>query len=360
MSVKGQQPSLTPFAKLAAIVLLGSILVGCNQANSEPTTEVIKPVKLYEVPVIATQESNEFPGQAEASQRAQLSFQVSGEIEKMLVNVGQKVGKGQVLAKLDDKDYRLVFDAKFAELELARSQFERAQQLYAKKLISTDQFDRNETSYETAIANIEQAKTDLEHTLVKAPFDGVVSLRLVNQHQFVGANQPILNIQNVDSLDISFNLPVTFVEQSNIEMIKATQSWVVMDNFSDSPIAAQLKELSTQPDRDTNTYTAKVTIQRPDNMNVLSGMAGQVHFAKQHVVSALPLPEGAWVDKDDGRGTLWQFNPTTSVIEALDVVLDENGNVISGLSQGTIIVIAGAKDLYPGQQVRAWEREGGI
>ncbi|PSW11345.1 efflux RND transporter periplasmic adaptor subunit [Photobacterium sanctipauli] len=360
MSVKGQQASLTPFARLAAVVLLGSILVGCNQANSEPTAEVVKPVKLFEVPVVSAQASNAFPGKAEAAQRAQLSFQVAGEIEKISVNVGQKVGKGQVLAEIDDHDYRLAFEAKLAEFELAKSQFERAKQLHAKKLISTDQFDRNETSYKAAIANLEQAKTDLEHTLIKAPFDGVVSLRLVNQHQFVGANHPVLNIQNVDSLDISFNLPVTFVKQMGIEGVKTASSWVIMDNFGERPIAAQLKEISTRPDIDTNTYTAKVTVQRPENMNVLTGMAGQVHFAKQQSAAVIDFPEEAWVEKREGSGTLWQFDPATSVIDPLEVVLDEQGRVIDGLSQGTMVVIAGAKDLYPGQQVRAWEREGGI
>ncbi|MGF1787627.1 efflux RND transporter periplasmic adaptor subunit [Photobacterium swingsii] len=360
MHVIGQQPLISPLAKLAAIALLSSVLVGCNQANSEPTTDVIKSVKLFEVPVNTAQESSEFPGKAEAAQRAQLSFQVPGEVQQMLVNVGQKVEKGQVLAVLDDKDYRLAFDAKFAEYELAKSQFERAQQLYAKKLISTDQFDRNETSYKTAITNIEQAKTDLENTLITAPFDGVVSLRLVNQHQFVGANQTILNIQNVDSLDIAFNLPVTFVEKLGLEAIQTTPAWVVMDNFPNMPIHAELKEVSTQPDLDTNTYSAKVTIHRPDDLNVLSGMAGKVHFAQEQSSSTVTLPEGAWIEKRESTGTVWQFNPATSVIDALEVGLDENGSVTDGLPQGAVIVIAGAKDLYSGQQVRAWKREGGI
>ncbi|MDO6499061.1 efflux RND transporter periplasmic adaptor subunit [Photobacterium sanguinicancri] len=360
MHVIQHQPFITSFAKLAAITLLSSVLVGCNQANSEPTKDVIKSVKLFEVPVNAAQESSEFPGLAEAEQRAQLSFQVSGEVQSLMVNVGQKVGKGQVLAVLDDKDYRLAFDAKFAEYELAKSQFERAKQLYAKKLISTDQFDRNETSYKTATTNIEQAKTDLENTLITAPFDGVVSLRLVNQHQFVGANQTILNIQNVDSLDVAFNLPVTFVEKAGLKAIQVAPVWVVMDNFPNVPIHAELKELSTQPDLDTNTYSAKVTIHRPDDLNVLSGMAGKVHFAKPKSASTFTLPDGAWIEKRESTGTVWQFNPATSVIDALEVDLDENGSVTDGLPQGAVIVIAGAKDLYSGQQVREWTREGGI
>ncbi|WP_370577394.1 efflux RND transporter periplasmic adaptor subunit [Photobacterium sp. BZF1] len=358
--MKGTSISFTPFVRVATIVLLGSILAGCNQANSEITKEVIKPVKLLEIPMPANQASNAFPGKLEATQRAQLSFQVPGEIEKLTVRVGQRVEQGQVLAVLDDQDYRLAFDAKLAEFELAQSQFQRAKQLYGKKLISTDQFDQRETAYKAAAANLEQAKTDVEHTLIKAPFNGVVSLKFVNQNQFVGANQPVMNIQNVDEMDVSFNLPVPFVKQTSLSAIRQTVVWVEMDNHPAQQIQAEFKELSTKPDADTNSYTAKVTLSRPEAMNLLSGMVGQVHFAKPELATALRLPEGAWVEKQNGQGTLWQFDPATGVVDALQVVLNDEGEVVSGLAPGNMVVIAGATDLLPGQQVRAWEREGGI
>ncbi|KHT62036.1 hypothetical protein RJ45_19705 [Photobacterium gaetbulicola] len=352
--------SFTPFVRVATIVLLGSILAGCNQANSEITEQVVKPVKLLEIPMPANQPSHAFPGKLEATQRAQLSFQVPGEIKQLTVRVGQRVEQGQVLAVLDDQDYRLAFDAKLAEFELAQSQFLRAKQLHGKKLISTDLFDQRETAYKTAAANLEQAKTDVEHTLIRAPFSGVVSLKFARQNQFVAANQPVMNIQNVDEMDVSFSLPVPFVKQSSLTAIRQTAIWVEMDNQPAQPIQARFKELSTKPDTDTNSYTAKVTFSRPDAMNLLSGMVGQVHFAKPELTTALRLPEGAWVERQDGQGTLWQFDPATGVVDALQVELNDGGEVVSGLTPGSMVVIAGAADLLPGQQVRAWEREGGI
>ncbi|KLV04670.1 acriflavin resistance protein [Photobacterium aquae] len=352
--------TLSPVARIAAAILIGSILTGCNQANSEPAREIVKPVKLYQVPVAMEGASTSFPARAEAAQRAQLSFQVPGEIARLTVRVGEQVRQGQVLAQLDDRDYRLAFDAKLAEYELADSQFVRAKQLYAKKLISTDQYDQRETAYKAALANLDQAKTDLEHTLLRAPFDGVVSLKHVNQHQFVGANQPVLNIQNTQQLDLSFSLPVSFVEQSDLASLAESPVWIEMDNHAAKPIVATLKELSTQPEPDTNTYTAKVSITRPSDLNILTGMAGQVHFAKPDAHRAMVLPEGAWIERDGLKGRVWQFNPATHVVNALELTLDSHGAVVAGLPQGSMVVIAGAKELLPGQQVRAWEREGGI
>lgn len=350
----------SPWARMAAIVLFGGLLTGCNQANSEPSKALVQPVKLYEIPVIVGQDSDTFPGRAEASQRAQLSFQVPGEIKNLTVRVGQHVEQGQVLALLDDKDYRLAYEAKLAEFELAKSQYLRAKQLYSKKLISTDQFDRNETHYKTTMANLSLVRTDVEHTVLRAPFAGVVSLKFVNQHQFIGANQPALNIQNVDQLDLIFSLPVSFVEQSDLTFLQQAMTWVVMDNYPTLPIPAQFKELSTQPDPDTNSYIAKVTIARPSDRNLLSGMAGQVHFAKASSIVSARLPEGSWVEKSGSGGTVWQFDPATGVVNALAVTLNDRGEVMDGLKPGMVIVTAGAKDLQPGQQVRAWQREGGI
>ena len=132
-----------------------------------------------------------------------------------------------------------------------------------------------------AAANLEQAKTDVEHTLIKAPFDGVVSLKFVNQNQFVGANQPVMNIQNVDEMDVSFNLPVPFVKQTSLSAIRQTVVWVEMDNHpGPANFRLSFKELSTKPDADTNSYTAKVTLSRPEAMNLLSGMVGPGAFCQ--------------------------------------------------------------------------------
>ncbi|KLU99095.1 efflux RND transporter periplasmic adaptor subunit [Photobacterium aphoticum] len=346
--------------RVAALVLVSSVLTGCFQAQSEPSPDTVKPVKLYQVPALTAQASDAFPARAEASQRAQLSFQVPGEIDTLTVRLGQHVEAGQVLAKLDDTDYRLAFDAKLAEFELAKSQFQRAKQLFAKKLISTDEFDRHDTRYKAALANLEQARTDLEHTLLRAPFSGTVSLKHVNQHQFVGANQPVLNVQNVDTLDLSFSLPVSYVEQTDVASLQQAMIWVVMDNYAAQSLPAEFKELSTRPDGDTNSYTAKVTVSRPADRNMLSGMSAQVHIGKSAAMKAIHLPAGSWVEKDDQQGTVWQVDPATGVVSALSLTVNAHGDVVGGLKQGMVIVTAGAQELLSGQQVRAWEREGGI
>ncbi|NMV20957.1 biotin/lipoyl-binding protein, partial [Vibrio parahaemolyticus] len=91
------------------------------------------------------------------------SFQVGGEVDELRVRMGQKVQKGEVLATLDPKDLQLALDAAQAQYALAKTQWDRAKNLYGKKLISTDEYDQKETQYKAALANYEQAKTDLSY-----------------------------------------------------------------------------------------------------------------------------------------------------------------------------------------------------
>ncbi|MFX3653765.1 hypothetical protein ACJBPU_12160, partial [Streptococcus suis] len=68
----------------------------------------------------------------------------------------------------------------------------------------------------------------------------------------------------------------------------------------------------------------------------------------------------AWLNKDAGHGELWRYNPDSQLISKVQVLLDEQGKVIDGLSSGDLIVEAGVDVLSDGQQVKAWLREGGI
>lgn len=199
---------------------LSTLLTGCNKAISEPAEPLIKPVKLLAVKDLTVDDSDAFLARIDATYRAQLSFQVGGEVEKLLVRMGQGVEKGEVLATLDPKDLQLALDAAQAQYALAKTQWERAKSLYSKKLISTDSYDQKETQYKAALASFEQAKTDLSYTKIQAPFDGVVSYTYVKPYQVVGEKQEILNLIDNTTLDVSFTLPVSYAESVSLSALK--------------------------------------------------------------------------------------------------------------------------------------------
>lgn len=345
---------------LGVMLLVSVGVTGCNNVNSQEMSRVIKPVKLTMVPDLSRQHVDSFIGKLDATERAVLSFNVAGEIASVMPRMGKQVKKGELLAALDPTDYQLALDTRQAEFVLAETQYLRAKALIKDTLISKDLFDQTETSYKVAKAQLAQAKTDLTYTKIIAPFDGTVSLTNAESHQVVAANQPVMKVLNNTVMDVVFTVPVSFVSNYGVQAISQSSVWVTMDSAREQQIPAQFKEISTQPNADTNTYTARVTVRRPADVTLLSGMSGQVHVANPENKRQFTLPRTAWISKEDGKGHVWKFEPNEKRVMKTAVLLDDNGFIHSGLQQGDLVVETGIHGLEEGQLVKPWVEEDGI
>ncbi|MBY5920135.1 efflux RND transporter periplasmic adaptor subunit [Ferrimonas balearica] len=336
----------------------GLLLSGCSEVQSFPVQESEKPVKILQVPQNHNALSHRFSAQIEAGDRAQLAFRVPGQINAINVRMGEPVTQGAILATLDPTDYLIAVEARQAEYQLARVRLARTEQLFAQQLTSEDQRDRAQTELTVAQARLDQAKTDLAYTQLVAPFDGAVSLTHKRAHEVAGANEPVLNLQGDQALDIAFNLPGQYAR-----LLSDAQPVQFSVRFAHHPglqLPARYKESDAQPDRDTNSFRVILSVERPDNINLLPGMAAEVE-------ASLPtddrplwfLPSEAIVARDGQRVTVWQVDEDDRLVP-LDLILNSQGAVVSGADAGTRLVAAGAQELKAGQKVRHWVREGGL
>lgn len=346
--------------KLLLFSLLVVTLQACDSTNATEENEVIKPVKLYEIPTLQGTAHDVFLAEVDAGNRSHLSFQIAGVIDALNVKQGQRVKKGELLISIDPIDYQLAVEAAQAQFDFANTHYKRDKQLFEKKLISVNAFDKSETDYKTALANLDEAQTELSFTKIKAPYDGIISLSFVKKYQYVSAKQTVLNIINTDNLDINISLPVPYVDSLGVEALKQFPLSVSFDIQSQMMIPATFKEMSTQPNSDTNSYSATVQIERPAGLNILTGMTGKVfiHHAQKNL--KLTLPEGVWVTKNETTGSVWRLDPTDNSVHKVHIDIAPSGALSGDLESGDLIITAGAKGLYEGQIVRAWEREAGI
>ena len=123
-----------------------------------------------------------FPAIANAADRSHLSFRVAGEVSRVLVKEGDRVVKGDVIAKLDPTDYQLDVDNASARFSVVDSQYRRSAPLVKKGLLAKSQFDEIAAQRQIALAELELAKLRLSFTTLKAPVDGIISR--VNVDQF--------------------------------------------------------------------------------------------------------------------------------------------------------------------------------
>ncbi|MDX1390887.1 MAG: efflux RND transporter periplasmic adaptor subunit [Rheinheimera sp.] len=358
---------LLPVVVLSLITLLSA----CEPAPQPEAADTIRPVKLFTVNSGGVGLIRQFPAVVEPSENVRLTFRVSGKLTQVLVRPGQTVTEGQLLAKLDETDFALIVEQAAARFELARTQFERAEQLLSQKLVSQSVFDEAKAQYQVAAADLKTSQAALSYTELHAPFAGIISRQLVENHENIAAQQPILELQLRDNVDIVIQVPEDVI--SNVRKDLDYQPEVVFDSHPQYRYRAKVKEWDARPDAATNSYKVVFTMPTPQEFNLLSGMTANVIAEmdkisrfEQHVSyippSAIFSPPQQSVHSQ--QKFVWVYDAKTQQVSRRLVSVGELTSaglaVTDGLSAGEQIVSAGVQQLTEGQQVRPWQRERGL
>lgn len=324
--------------------------------SAQPAATAVKVLTLRES---TADEVPGFPGRVEAGDSALLAFRVGGQLKELKVRMGQPVEQGTVLAELDPTDYQLNVDARQAEFDLAQLEAERANTLFAQKLISEDQYDTAQTVLATSRAKLQQAREQLSFCKLTAPFAGSIAFTYAMPSEVVGPQQPILNLQDTSTLDIHFNLPPQY--QSLLEVVNPAAFTVTFELLPGVPLEARYKEVGMQPDPDTNSYPMTLSVEAPADFSARPGMPVSVHLHHPSLLtSRWVLPREALFDVSAETAHVWRIDPSGMTIHKTPIELDPSGVLLSGLKPGDRIVAAGVDRLDEGQRVRAWVREGGL
>ncbi len=176
------------------------LLSACDQAPA-PQEQAPRLVKLFTVEDPAGARLREFPARLKATEEAELSFRIGGQLKTLNVLQGQPVKRGQLIASLDDADQRLRLRDRQASYDLANAQFKRIAQLLERQMISRSEYDQRKAALDSASAALSLARQELDYTRILAPFDGVAANTHVDNFHVVQAKQPIVTLQSGDSLD---------------------------------------------------------------------------------------------------------------------------------------------------------------
>jgi len=354
------------------MIFLGLSLAGCGKQD-EKKPELVRPAKIFTVGDATSELLRTFPGEVEASEKAIQSFRVNGELIERPAQPGMKVEKGEVLAKLDPRDYQLRYNDAKAKNDLAKAQFKRAEEIWAKRLISRADYDKAKTYYLATKAELEQAQANLDYTILRAPFDGIISKVHVDNHVNVRANEPIVNIQSVDKVDIAFQVPENIIARIRRGEGVNVSINVKFDSHPDEKFPAITKEFNTEADPQTQTYRVVVIIDRPKDFNVLEGMSTTVEVdlsqaligaTNKIIVPATAVFAADDQPVDDPQRYVWLVDEKTMQVSRQAVTVGQltpgGIEVTSGLHTGQKIIAAGVNFVHEGQKVKPWVRERGL
>ncbi len=350
------------------LIMLTSTLLGACADTVEPPPPSSRPVKIFTVEGPGDQAIRNFPGVVQASQRADVSFRVSGVLDEMLVREGQDVARGELLARLDPTDFKITLEDRQATFDNADRNFMRAKELIVDGNISKLDYDRMEANFRTASAALTQARQNLEYTELRAPFAGTIGRREVENFEEVLARQTIFRLQNVEQLDVVIDLPESLirslqprrpaVESSKERAQRLVNATASFEGRSDDIFPLEIREVATKADRNTQTFRVTFTMAQPEDFNVLPGMTASVRvdFSKLVTVDASKwLPVSAVQADGDLEAQVWMLDNDTMTVNSHPVRIGRMSGrrieVVDGLSGGEEIVSVGAAYLSEGMRV---------
>ncbi len=362
MNPDAHPPSSPPACPRSVRVLLPLVLglsmlnAGCGADDDEAEAEkpVVRPVKSLLLPH-ASGSVRSFPGMVRAVRRVDLAFNVPGRIIELPAREGMRVSKGALLARVDPQNYQMAVDAAKAKYEDALADYRRYKKLVEQNFVSRADYDRMVSKKEQAEADLERARKRLEDTYLRAPFDGVVARRFVENFTDVKAKQPVLSLQETRQLELVVDVPEDVIIRE-----KPAQDMKMVATFSAAPglkLPVTVKEYSTRADPKTLTYRVVFALPEITEANILPGMTAQVTLFPQAEDGrpTFSIPASALLEAD-GKQWLWVIDPETHGVSRREVKAKKASNgrvqVYSGVEPGEVIAIAGVHYLRPGMVVK--------
>jgi RND family efflux transporter MFP subunit len=355
---------------LAAALLLGTALIAltaCNETAGKSAE--VRPVRTVTVTPTAVEDDRRAIGEVKPRHESELGFRVAGKVIARTVDIGATVRKGDVLARLDEQDYRNKLRSAEADVVSAQASLteakaaeERFRLLLANGTAPRATYDTNlrnlrssEAKLDATRASLALAKDQLAYATLYAEFDGIVTGVNAEPGQVVDVGRPVIKIARPEEKDAVFAVAeAAFGERRN----DASAPEITVALLSNPGISVEgvVREIAPVADPATRTYQVKVTLKNPPE---------QMRFGSSVIVrprdtgaQVMVLPGSALFDKA-GHPAVWIVDAATSSVVLKPVTIEryETDKVIvsDGLSHGDVVVTAGVNRLRENQKVRLLE-----
>lgn len=365
--------------KRMVLLLFALSVLACNDS---PKVEERKggpiPVQVAVAKRVQVEDWAEAVGTVTPLRAVRITSKVPGRIEAIYAEAGGWVKGGEPLVKLEQRDFLIALERAEAAERTAQAQvekarvslkdaakdYERAKALLEQKVISQREYEKLEAAYESARAQYElaqaqlaearavvkQARTELEETVIKAPFSGYVSERFVDPGQRVYTMPPteILELLDLSRVKVVFDLP----EREAPGLRKGLKARVEMDALPGLSLEGEVSELRPKVDPVTRTLRAEVVLENPRGV-LKPGMFVRVKVLKGKR-EALVVPDEA-LQRAEGTGRVFCFVVEGKRAQKREVVPGRRFEgwveVTEGLREGERVVVSGKERLRGGEEV---------
>lgn len=331
---------------------LGIILIISCSNQDENKTQIARFVKTEKVVSIANIKELVFNGVITEDNQSILSFRVGGPLQELKVDIGSYVQTGELVAKIDQRDFLNHLESARVKFLHAKSEYERYNELYKRNKIPENTVEKLETNYRLAKTAFEKAENALTDTELKAPFSGYIFKKYTENFNTVAPGQPVVSIVDINHLEVVINVPASLLKELHLY---ANFSCVVADADAQN-IKAKLKDVSQKAGRD-NLYEVRFGLENIGGNAIRPGMNAMLTLTKSKEDSNTCIVPVNSVFNIGGENFVWIYNPENSKVMKRKVHganISPHGYIAveSGIQNGEYVITAGIQSLFEGQQVR--------
>ena len=347
-------PRFVLLGMMALIIVLSMSVSEKKSALKAEQEAAIKkerpPVNTVVMEVVPRPISNKInlPGSIEPWTRLELISKIAGSIEEVLVREGDTVKEGDVIARMEDDDYRIALERAKAAFKLAKADFERDKSVYAKGVIPTAELDARETSMQTAKADLDNAQLMFERCTIKAPIDGVIRRLDAKIGLFLGVGDPIGEILQIDRVKAVVGIP-----ESDVTAVRTLDNVdVEIKALGDFIVSGDIHFISSSPETLARLYRLELELNNPDHI-ILPGMFVRADIVKKSSMDALSIPFYSIISRNNEQ---YIFVENDGVVEkrAIETGIMEGWmvEIVDGLKAGDRVVVEGHRDVENGRKVK--------
>ena len=342
------------------------MLPACGKPPEPELKENVRPVKMMTLGSPEDIVTLEYPGVIDSPKHVDLGFEVAGQIIELPIVSSQEVMKGDLLARLDPRDYKAARDAATSHLRAMSAANNRAKRIFEQNAGSQAEVDDALRNFQVAKEDLKTAQKALEDTYLKAPFSGQIAEIPADNFQNVQAKEKILLLHNISSLEIDVTVPERDIAiippgLSVEELTQMSQPEVEVSTVPDQRFPARFKKIDSTADPVSRTYPATFSFANPTDLMILPGMTAKVtlHVKSEEKIkqmkSGFMIPVVATAVDEQSNAYIWRVDPKTMQVSRIKVKLGEMSGakvrILNGLKQGDRIAISGVHHLREGMKV---------
>lgn len=344
--------SISKFFMFNILFLVLIILQGCHN-NSDGTAGETKyiNVNVFKTKTSEFRESIAYSGTIEESETLPLSFSVLGTVLSVKVSEGDFVKKGQLLAVLNEENFKNAYEISLAARVQAEDAYNRLKPMYENGTLPEIKFIEVETRLQQAKAGTEIAKKNLNDCKLFAPVDGIVGRCTIDPGMNV-----MPGIATIELVQIEKVFAKVSISENEIASIKrGASAYIKIGALGDKEFKGTIEEIGVVADPLAHTYKTKIGISNKEGI-IKPGMICSVNVESQGSVNGVVVPNRAVQVNEKGQSFVYSVNTSKNSISRKYVVtgkLMKNGiEIKNGLEEGELVVVSGQQKLDENSLVR--------